>query len=303
MSNIKIWGVRSGLIGDMIMALPIAEYLKKKYPDSILTWVIQKKCSQAAPLYINQKYIDKIYVTEGWENLSDLDLDFKKSHDIIINESPPIRDLFWYNKMSCIEQTNRMALIDENIGDNFPKLIKWWVSPRNQNNENNHGYSTFEFDSNINSKTVAIFPFAHYSQVQKRSPTKEWWDILCEMLKSDGYIIKHFGWVSEPNISGVFERRTNISFFEQIKEALECDIVIGTDSGSMWVIGAYSHPAIHVMTYHMDCHNENPYALEPKNENGFSFFNPKSCNLIKQRSVLEKVKEYEENLFSTRHNI
>jgi len=305
MSNINIWGVRSGLIGDTIMALPISTYLKKKYPDSKLTWVIQKKCSQAAPIYINSKSIDNIYVTEGWEGLSELDIKYRDGFDIVINEQPPIRDKFGFNSMCCIEMVARMAGIDDinselTSDELFPKLTKWWIDPSSQHNPLNNGYSTVEHFQEKSGLTIGIFPFAHYGSMPNRSPTKEWWDVVCEKL--DGYDIRHFGWITEPRISNT-KMFTHLSYFEQIKLALECDIVIGTDTGSMWVLGAYSVPAIHIMTYHMDGHNDNPSALCPKNRNGVMLFNPTNCNLVKPNLVIEEVKKYEENMFGTRYNI
>jgi len=297
MKTTKIWGVRGGLIGDTIMALPTLEYLKRKHPNSYVNWVIHKKCSQAAPIYINQKNIDKIHITEGWESLGKYDSEIKSSCDIQINEMPPVVDHFSFNKISCVEIVANMAGyfdIDFSGDKRFPKLEKWWVNPSTQNNPVNHGYSQNKTELPKENFTVGILPFAHYGQVPERSPTKEWWDVVCDMLIKSDYETRHFGWGTEPKFNGVL-RYTNHSYFEQIKLALECDVVIGTDSGSMWVLGAYSQPAIHIMTYHMHGHNDNESALLPENKNGVMLFNPKSCNLISPKLVLENIKEYEEN--------
>ena len=70
--NFKIFGVRAGLIGDSIMALPILNYLENKYSNSYKIWVIEKKCSQAAPIYINHPLIDKILISSSKQILDDL---------------------------------------------------------------------------------------------------------------------------------------------------------------------------------------------------------------------------------------
>ena len=51
--DFKIWGISYGLIGDLIMALPSLTYYEKKYPNSYKIWVIEKKCSQCASLFLN----------------------------------------------------------------------------------------------------------------------------------------------------------------------------------------------------------------------------------------------------------
>jgi ADP-heptose:LPS heptosyltransferase len=44
---IKIFGVRGSLIGDIIMSLPILDYLKEKYGNYYLYFAIAQKCQQA----------------------------------------------------------------------------------------------------------------------------------------------------------------------------------------------------------------------------------------------------------------
>jgi ADP-heptose:LPS heptosyltransferase len=63
--NLKIWGVSYGPLGDLIMGLPILTYFEKKYPNSYKYYVIQKRSSICAPLYINHPLIDKIKVTDN----------------------------------------------------------------------------------------------------------------------------------------------------------------------------------------------------------------------------------------------
>jgi ADP-heptose:LPS heptosyltransferase len=293
----KIWGIRSGLIGDTLIAKSGIKYLKKKYPDSYITWVIQKKCSQAAPLYINQEGIDKIYIS-GWEDLSKEDIVERDKHDIILNVSPPVRDQYWFNKMSCLDQVFRMAEFDDykdimTEEELEPNLIKWWIDPSSQNNLKNHAYSTFESPSEKRGGNIAIWPFAHYHDVLNRSPSSNWWEALYYKLKGK-YEFHQFGWISEPSI---FDHRHNEkSFFEQIKLSLECDIIVGTDSGSMWILGAYKKPSIYLMTYHMYGHNENPESLRPINKNGKMFFHPINCDAIQHKFVIDELEKFFEGL-------
>ena len=56
-----------------------------------------------------------------------------------------------------------------------------------------------------------------------------------------------------------------LSFFEQIKVSLATKLAVGADSGSMWALGAYSFPAIHLMTNWRDGHVKNFSAMNPVN--------------------------------------
>ena len=49
---IKIWGTSFSLIGDLIMSLPQLVYFKKKYKNSYINFVIHKKISYCAPLFL-----------------------------------------------------------------------------------------------------------------------------------------------------------------------------------------------------------------------------------------------------------
>ena len=60
----KIWGFGYGIIGDLIMSLPMLTYYEKKYPESYKIWAIYKKCAQCAPIYFNHPLIDRIKITD-----------------------------------------------------------------------------------------------------------------------------------------------------------------------------------------------------------------------------------------------
>ena len=49
---IKIWGTSFSLIGDLIMSLPQLTYFKKKHKDVYINFVIHKKISYCAPLFL-----------------------------------------------------------------------------------------------------------------------------------------------------------------------------------------------------------------------------------------------------------
>lgn len=292
----RIWGVRSGLIGDTIMTLPALTYLEKKYPDSFKYWVIDKKCSQAAPVYLNHPLINQIKITDKWLGLGENDQKIIDTCNVVFELNPQPTQPAWWNVMDCVDQALLMAGLHDykevlTAEELVPKLYKWFPDPSNTTKDN-HAYTFNDVKPPKKPFSVGIMPFAHYGGEPRRSPTKEWWDAVCSKL--DGYDIKHFGWITEPDIVNT-TKFTTVSYFEQIKMALECDIVLGTDSGSMWILGAYEHPTVAIMTYHMPGHRDNPNALFPKNKNGIMLFDPNGCNMVHPDRVVERVKAHEEN--------
>jgi hypothetical protein len=57
--NFKIWGVSYGLVGDLIMGLPVLTHLEYKFPGSYKMWVIEKKVGFMAPFFLN-------HPRDGW---------------------------------------------------------------------------------------------------------------------------------------------------------------------------------------------------------------------------------------------
>lgn len=293
----KIWGVRAGLIGDLVMALPVLTYLEKKYPDSYKYWAIHQKCAQAAPLFMNHPLIDRIKVTDGWTQLGMEDRRIIDSCDIAFDISPPVRDPNWRNEMSCIDQTARMAGIDDlddiiQPHEKIPRLNRWFPSLTFSQNPQNHGYidrvgDTYVIDRN----RVAIWPFANYGKKPQRSPSEGWWEVMAEKLIDAGYEVYHYGWFEEPRLvtrdDPFYHYMCNHSFFDQIRSSLEANVSIGTDSGSMWILGAYGQPGIELMTFHEHGHNTNPEALKPPYDNHTMLFNEKNINLIKHAEVIK----------------
>jgi peroxiredoxin len=109
-------------------------------------------------------------------------------------------------------------------------------------------------------------------------------------LLNEGYKVFQFGMPTDIAFSNVCAYN-HLPFFDQVKRALACKMSIGTDSGNMWVVGAYSHPAIHLMTQWLPGHTKNKFALAPKNINGRDIFAEGGVNNIKHDRVIETVKE------------
>ena len=291
--NFSIWGMSYGIIGDLIMALPMLTYFEKKHPNSYKYWVIDKKCAQSAPLYFNHPLIDRIKITDEWDSFGAQDELLMNACDLVIPKGAQHDDPDYYNFRSKIEETACMngitdikdILTEEELK---PRLCKWfdvgvpavtstYAKSKNENQEQYHN-------------NIAIWPFAGS---QGRSPSPKWWNVLIDGLIFKGYTVSHYGMPWDPILSNLKGYKTfpNLSYFDQVKAALASRLVIGTDSGAQWVMGAYSHPAINLMTNWLPDHRTNLLALEPVNDNGQTFHAMGGCDNIPIRQVINNVIE------------
>jgi len=302
----KIWGTTFGLIGDLVMSLPQLTYLEKKYPNSYKYFVIQKKIAHCAPLFFNHPLIDRIKITDHWAEFGEED--YKLASECIFSTREIDHDLKkvfnsksvdgWFNHVDCIQHhanVNGMADIKEVLTEEelYPKLYKWFDADFS-NVENNEGYSRDRQNSGkINKNSIAIWPFAAYGRHTGRSPSLEWWQTITRKLITDGFEVHHFGWIKEPVLinDDKYHCHTHLEFFEQIKASLGCDFSIGTDSGSMWVLGAYSHPFIILNGPWMPGHVQNFEAFLPPNKKGKYIFKLPNINYIEYKDIQEKIKE------------
>ena len=141
------------------------------------------------------------------------------------------------------------------------------------------------------SNSISIWPFAGYGRSKNRNPSEEWWFELIKKFTDNKINIYHFGYFKEPNLSNnknFYHKLTNLDFFSQIKISLGSKVSLGTDSGSMWVLSAYSHPTITLLTNWYEGHNDNFTAALPININGDYIFKENGFNNLKIDEVYEK---------------
>jgi hypothetical protein len=302
----KIWGMSFSLIGDLIAGLPQLNYFEKKYPGSYKYWGIHKKMSHAAPLFYNHPLIDRIKITDTWGGFGENDYELASQCEFttrqldhknktLLNARP---EDYWYNDHDIVEQLARMSgiydiqeiLTEEELR---PQLSQWFEADFDFI-EKNEGYTKSRTKSNlIPSKSIVIWPFSGYGHWPSRSPSTQWWNTLVDTLVNNNFTIFHCGWIEEPHLSNLdnYVRCVNLPFFEQIKISLATKLAVGADSGSMWTLGAYSHPAIHLMTNWRDGHTTNFSAMNPVNIKGISYFAPPSSDQWPHNDILNNIWE------------
>lgn len=298
--NFKIWGMSYAVIGDLIMGLPMLTYFEKKYPGSYKYWVIKLSCAQSLPLFVNHPLIDKIHITGEWDGFNKNDLELANSCDIqTVMEGWKHSSPHWYNQYSCVEETARLAGIMDmpqvlTEDEMFPKLYKWF-KPGHSNIKNHSRAKHFSENTPLDN-VIAIWPFAS-GETNRRNAPKNWWNTLIAKLIQMNYIIHHFGLDHEPDLfeSSNYIRYTNLPYFEQVKVSLASKVAIGTDSGSAWVLGAYSHPCVNLITNWLPNHKINFYALAPIGKNNVTLFGKDQIDNISINSVIENIEKLTTN--------
>lgn len=269
----RIFGFHSNLIGDLVMALPCLNYYEKLYPGSYKIWHIDGKCAQAAPVFFNHPLIDRIKISKNPESYDAEDFELMRKCEIVINTRPEHTDLYWYNKRSCVEETALMAGVnldkfnDLSIKEREPSLNMWFKPGLFDSKSVGYCKKDYIPELTDKNKIIAIKPFSGYGPGSKRSPSRLWWEILVSELIELGYTVRHFGFVNEPllSMSKNYQRFTHLSFFEQIKVALDSKVSVLCDDGFAWILGAYKHPSIQILCFWQDKHTENPLAFAPIN--------------------------------------
>ena len=299
--TIKIWGVTHGLIGDLIAGLPILTYLEKKYPGSYKYWGIERKCAFTAPIYLNHPLIDRIKIGDNWGTPGPYDDKLRSECQVQLPqrmEEITHSSADWWNHYSFVEETAISRGIEDmkevlSEDEMKPKLYKWFDvgfdHPHAHTYTKKNSIDLAQFEKNI-----AIWPFAQGEPGSGRNSRPGWWSNLIQLLGEAGYTVYHYGRNVEPVLSNLshYRKLTHMSFFDQVKAALASKMVIGAETGPMWVMGAYSHPAIHLMTNYLPNHCKNFTCLVPVNDNGTNMFiknNGNGWEGMNPRQVIEIV--------------
>lgn len=288
--DVRCWGVRGSQIGDIIMSLPILNWLERRFPDCYKHWQIARKHVHAAPLFYNHPLIDKLVISDGDEGMGPNDHAIASTCQIRFNVMPqhPEPHVVWPNVRTIWEETWVMAGLPLSEYHALPveqqraKLVQWFKVEKQPK------------------KTIAYWPCAQYGQVQAwhpRSASHKWAFELATRLQFQGYKVIQYGHPDDfkdcPHNGAVCAvDAREVSFMDQVKESLGCDLVIGTDSGAGLVIGAYeSVPQISLLTNHYPGHNVNLKAFETNSPLNRSFVGVGSADNISIDEVISSVKE------------
>ena len=140
-------------------------------------------------------------------------------------------------------------------------------------------------------KVIAIWPCAGYGIENKINPSQAWYSKLIKGLNQMGYQVYQFGHPRDFTLEGAAKDMRHLSFFDQIRASVGCDLAISTDSGSGLALGAYEMKQISLLTNHFPGHVKNLTAFAPNNPNNSNFVGVGNADNINQEEVLAKVRE------------
>lgn len=280
------------MIGDIICSIPFFSLLEKFYPDSQKTLYIDPKCRAIEPLLKGHRLINDIYISDKNDEFTELDRNFIEEQGFGVVFNPYTINLHqWYNTFDIryanlatmeailpkITGITKESLDLLNSEEWKPRLNQWFPVKRKTK------------------KSIALLPFSGYhsdSTIDKRSPSVEWWGKLIPLLEKMGFDLYQFGHPKSTRLDfpNVIDRR-DLSLFDMIKEILGCSMVIGTDSGSMHILGAYGFPQITLYTNYMENHYQNFTAFLPANcdNNDIPIFGEGGINNISHKEVVESI--------------
>jgi len=290
--NPKIFTGKPSRYGDIICFIPFITYLKKIYPESYITFFVDKTCSSVVQFLLNYPGIDNFQVSLEEDKVTNQDIN--KKYDIIFNLYNNLTSPYYYNYHNVQKENFIMSEIFTPDGvrkinpkeydvltdqEKYPKLVKYFPVTRTD-------------------KTIAVWPFSGYGDsetTRKRSPNTDWWTTLITGLTLKGYKILEFG---HPNNQSLKEKNSNIqdlrhlSLFDSIKISLGCDLVITTDSGVSHIFGAYGANQICLYSPYQSNHFQNFEAMTPVNyKNNLTLFCGRdNINSIKQEEILNIIK-------------
>lgn len=276
----KIFGVRMSQVGDIVVSLPILQKLCDLILEPYVYFSVAQKSQQIIPLLKNHPLINQIKITDHYEELGPSDYEIIKSCDLVLPVRPPPPKQFdWYNSRNIIAETTRMAGFHEKFTDGILPLL----------------YINRDIPKIFNTKSICIWPFAGYGQGTSRSPELNWWINITSILLDIGFNILQCGTDQEPDIvtekSERFQRITSLNYDEQIYYSLGCNGVIGTDSGSMWTIGAYQLvPQINLVTVWMPNHHSNHMAFAPLGTKAYNLLYHNGCQSIDLSKLVDQIK-------------
>lgn len=228
--KIKVMAGHPGLIGDLAINLPFLNFLKNNQAYSI-TMPIYKKYSDAAPLFLNNKSIDRILILDSYDNYpnqKDKDIIDSLNFTVVLNPMATHRGPgeFWQTMHQCaavaydyIENnslTNDLCQI---------QLTKW-------------------FNIEDHKNVISFCPFAGYMHNPNNDKrlTLDRAEKIVQFIRKLGFYVHHFGLPDEPTVNGAF--KFNKSYFESIRYMLGCKFLLHTDSGCGWYASGYQFPQL-----------------------------------------------------------
>jgi ADP-heptose:LPS heptosyltransferase len=216
----KAVGFNQGQIGDLAMNLIACRAFKDLYPDSHLTFSINKKYESAAPIFLHNDLIDDIKIWENYDNWpSENDKKYLEENkfDKVFNPMPKHKYDNWYLQY---HHTEAICLMHDLIPpkDLYIKLNKW-----------------FDLDDKYKN-CVALTCFSSAGAV--RDIPKEFANEIIDYIHSLGLETIQLGLNNHPRLNTTYEPISK-GIFDDVRIALSCKFLLTTDTGMNWILSGY----------------------------------------------------------------
>lgn len=213
-------GFNQGQIGDLAMNIVTCRAFKEAYPDSHLTFNINKKYESVAPIFLHNKLIDDIKIWENYDNWpSDSDKKYleDKKFDKVFNPMPKHKYENWYLQY---HHTEAMCLMND------------LIPPKNLHIELNRWFDLEEKYKDC----VALTCFSSAGNI--RDIPKDFANKIVDYIHSLGLSTIQLGLKDHPKLNVTFDP-IGQTIFEDVKVALSCRFLLTADTGMNWILSGY----------------------------------------------------------------
>ena len=225
----KIIGFQAGQFGDLIMAQPLCRTVKKIYPNCHFTLGIGNKFKEAAGLFLQNEFIDRIHIWDSYDDFprgNDQAYLNQEGFEIIYHPVPKVRDTLWFHRRYIIDEWRNSYNLPQD--DNTVKL---------------------EFPRKIHSEYsdhVALSLFSWFNNSSK-SLTFEQIQTINTFLLRKGYKTLQIGLSTEKDI-GTTNRFIG-TYSESAAAILSCKCLISIDTSYVWLASAFNFPTLGFFGY------------------------------------------------------
>jgi ADP-heptose:LPS heptosyltransferase len=221
----KAIGFNQGQIGDLLMQTVLCREFKRLFPESHLTFGINKKYETAKEIFKNHTHIDDIKIWDGyddWPLESDLNYLKNNKYDIVFNPCCTHVDHQWYTKMHHIQAFG----INHGFG-----LIKDLKIELNE---------WFQTDPKY-SDCVAITSFSSAGAV--RDIPADFCQKIIDYIHSCGLKTIQLGLNTHQKLHTTYQPISK-SIIDDVIAARSCKFLLTTDTGMNWIMSGYNHKVL-----------------------------------------------------------
>lgn len=218
-------GFNQGQLGDLVINTIVCRAFKEKFPNSHLTFGLNKKYESMAPIFLRNKLIDNIHIWDGyddWPTQKDQRYIDKQNFDVVFNPMAKVIDNLWYTKHHHSIEFCRMhslhppSNLQVSLTPWFPKLKRF---------ENCIAFTCFTSGGEIRNIPVELAK------------------LIVDYIHQLGFDTVQLGLKSHPDIQTKFGI-TGGSIFEDVQIAYSCKMLFTADTGMNYVMSGYSQKVL-----------------------------------------------------------